>query len=404
MAQLGAVSASRNETRLREELEAEIQELREEVLELMDQRRRAQLHCGVGEYPTGVSEAPCAPCPANTFSSSGVSCLECPPGLHPDALASRCTEDEDDVYVAPMLDYWLAISYMVEDLEWFSNQDAQDGMLMAICTVLQIEREELVNEAMEPSTGQVVFEMVDQRTGPQNRTIEELHEGIEYALWNAFFLDPIINITECGLALVEGSTSCVRTERLVAASRFGGVVPADAFVQALASSAGLAPDAVTITSYVQQVEASLQVPGHVDEISPSISATVGPRNQITTALANVLGVDPSAVEITAAEQWARGVDLPEGRRRLQASFFQVVRVAYAITTGLDVSGNLTDLDFYGDLLREINAQGDAYVPGAGQAPRVAELSFVDLIVGPPLFETTIEFEVLASDGTTGDMV
>lgn len=211
VAQLGAASAARNETRLREELEAEIQELREEVLELMDQRRRAQLRCGVGEYPTGVAEAPCGPCPANTFSSSGVSCLECPPGLHPDALASRCTEDEDDVYAAPVLDYWLAISYMVEDLVWFANPDAQDGMLMAISTVLRVEPEELVNAAMEPRTGQVVFEMVDRRTGLQNRTIAQLREGVAFALWNAFFIDPIINITECGLALAEGTTSCVRS-------------------------------------------------------------------------------------------------------------------------------------------------------------------------------------------------
>lgn len=126
VAQLGTVSASRNETRLREEYMTEVAALREEVLVLIDQRRRAQIHCGVGEYPTGVSEAPCASCPANTYSASGVSCLDCPPGMHPDSLASHCTEDADDVYTPPILDYWLAVTYLVEDLAWFANADARE--------------------------------------------------------------------------------------------------------------------------------------------------------------------------------------------------------------------------------------------------------------------------------------
>ena len=228
--------------------------------------------------------------------------------------------------------------------------------------MLQIDRSELVNERMEASTGQVVFEIVDRRTGLENRTITELRDGIAYALWNAFFMDPIINIMECGLALVEGTTSCVRTERLQVASSFGGIVPPNQFVAALSSAVGLAADQIQITSYALEVEASIQVPGQAADVAPGLSATAGPRNQITTAIANVLGIAPSAVEITGAEQWARGTALPEGRRRsLQTSFFQVVRVAYKITTGGDVSGNLTDLSFYGDLLDEINTQGDAYL-------------------------------------------
>jgi hypothetical protein len=177
-------------------------------------------------------------------------------------------------------------------------------MLMAVTTVLQIDRSELVNERMVPATGQVVFEIVDRRTGLQNRTITELRDGVAYALWNAFFMDPIINVTECGLALVEGTTSCVRSERLKVASSFGGIVPPNLFVTALASSAGLPADQIQILSYTQEVDASIQVPGQAADIVPGLSATAGPRGQVTNAIANVLGLDPSEVEVTGAEQWA----------------------------------------------------------------------------------------------------
>ena len=75
---------------------------------------------------------PCAPCPADTFSADGTVCVACPAGMHPDAFAARCTMDADDVYSPPVLHSWLAFTFDVADLAWFSNADVRDGIMMAI--------------------------------------------------------------------------------------------------------------------------------------------------------------------------------------------------------------------------------------------------------------------------------
>jgi hypothetical protein len=59
-----------NQTALREDLMAEVQQLRTELAAVAEQRRRAAEKCAPGQRPTGVAISPCAPCPSGTFSGA----------------------------------------------------------------------------------------------------------------------------------------------------------------------------------------------------------------------------------------------------------------------------------------------------------------------------------------------
>ena len=393
------IVASRNETALRESMMGELEQLRAEMQVLIEQRRRAAEQCNPGEFPTGVGASPCAPCPAGQFSKHGLGCADCPAGTHPDSLASRCTVDISDVYLAPVLHDWLSVSYTVEDLSWFANPDARDSMLLAIAAALALERDALVNEYMNQATGDVVFELIQS----PNMTATQYISAVQYALWNVAFLDPEVNITLCGTAPSEAVTSCVRTEQLELASTLGGPVALAAFLDAV-TEAGIPAAAVKITSYEQIVRGSMQLLGDAAILQPGAAETAGARSQVTRALAQALGLDSGAVTISDAAEWERGKSLTADtgrRRRLQSSFFRMVKVEYLVSAPEDVSAKALNSSFFGTVRNLINDAGDAL--GDAGVARVPTLTETDMVTIPPAFETSIKYAVVAdnSNGLTG---
>ena len=66
---------------------------------------------------------------------------------------------------------------------------------------------------------------------------------------------------------------------------------------------------VTITAYVQQVEASVSLPGTAEDYSETSTAGIARREQFKQGLASTLGVGAEAIQITGISR----------RRRLQSA-------------------------------------------------------------------------------------